>query len=266
MKRILIIGANGMLGYGVSKTIDTNSFTVNYTTRNGDNNTIKFDAINDNIDTLPKDYDYYINCIGIIKPNMKKSITNAIKVNSIFPHLLSEYCNVNNIKLIHISTDCVYSGNKGKYDEDSLHDCLDDYGKTKSLGECHETSMVIRTSIVGEEKNHFLSLISWVKSMKHKEVNGFNNHIWNGITTNYFGIICNKIIHNNLYEKGLFHIFSPVDVNKFQMLEFFNKKWNLNLKINEITTQETVDRTIRSNKELNKILNLPSFEEMINEL
>ena len=126
--------------------------------------------------------------------------------------------------------------------------------------------MVIRTSIVGEEKEHFLSLISWVKSQANKEVNGFTNHFWNGITTNYFGIICNKIISEDLYQNGIYHVFSKNDVSKYEMLDIFNSKWNLNLKINATQASSMINRTLRTEKSLNNILNLPTFNEMVQEM
>lgn len=110
-KKVLVLGSTGMLGYGVSKTINSNDdFEIIYTSRKK-NDSNYFDVLNSNLNNLPKT-DYLINCIGVIKPNMNKSITNAIKINSLFPHELSDYCINNNIKLIHISTDCVYSGRK----------------------------------------------------------------------------------------------------------------------------------------------------------
>jgi dTDP-4-dehydrorhamnose reductase len=265
MKKILVLGSNGMLGYGVSKKInDKKEFEVIYSSRKaGDDNF--FDCIDSNLDELPE-VDYIINCIGIIKPNMKRGIENAIKVNSLFPHLLSKYCKSKGIKLIHITTDCVFSGKSGNYTEADDHDALDDYGKSKSLGECQENSMVIRTSIIGEEKENFISLISWAKSMAGKNVKGFTNHLWNGITTDYFGLACKKIIMDDLYQEGLFHIFSKDDVSKAELLEIFNEKWKLDLAIEKVEAIESVNRTLRSIKNLNHLLDPPSIRQMIRDL
>ena len=265
MKKILVLGSTGMLGYGVSKTLnDKNEFEVIYTSRKKDDGNY-FDVISSKLEDLPK-VDYIINCIGIIKPNMKRSLIDAIKINSLFPHKLAEFCKNNETKLIHISTDCVYSGKSGKYVETKEHDALDDYGKSKSLGECSDNAMVIRTSIIGEEKENFISLISWAKSMRDKDVKGFTNHIWNGITTDYFGKICKKIISEDLYKEGLFHVYSNTDVTKAEMLHIFNNKWSLNLKIEEVEASEKIDRSLRTKNDINDVLNLPSIEKMINEL
>lgn len=228
-------------------------------------NKIKFDALGDPLDTLPNDYDYVLNCIGIIKPFMAADIAAAIKINSLFPHELAKWCSKNQTKLFHITTDCVYSGQKGKYTESDLHDALDDYGKSKSLGECPANAMVLRTSIIGEEIHKDASLIAWAKSQKGKTVSGFSTHIWNGVTTGHYAKICDTIITENLYEHGLFHVFAKADVTKLEMMHMFNDKFNLNLTIEE--KQPTpCDRSLRTEKELNSKLNIPTVNQMIEEM
>ena len=187
---------------------------------------------------------------------------NSIYSNSIFPHLLSESCNETFTKLIHITTDCVFSGTTGPYNESSRHDCLDEYGKSKSLGEPTD-SMVLRTSIIGEEVYNKVSLIEWAKSMKDGEVNGYTNHYWNGVTTKEYAEACHNIIKKNLYEQGLFHVFSPKPVSKFELLQIINNKFELNMKISNFATQDACNRTLSTNKNLNNELNIRSIEDQI---
>jgi dTDP-4-dehydrorhamnose reductase len=168
------------------------------------------------------------------------------------------------VKLIHITTDCVFSGKDGNYNEDSLHDCLDEYGKSKSLGEPNNC-MVIRTSIIGEEIHKNASLISWAKSMKGKEVNGFLNHLWNGITTKRYAEICEEIIENNLFEINLFHIHSNY-LSKFELLYLINKKFDLRLKINEYFDKTQIDRRLTTNKKLQNRISFKSIQQQIEEL
>ena len=270
MVKILILGSTGMLGNEVTKYfLRNNKYEVVTTYRDESlkfpGASIKFDVLNDSLDKLSNDVDYVINCIGIIKPFMKESKLNAIKINSVFPNELARWCNKNNIKLIHITTDCVYSGSKGKYIESDLHDALDDYGKSKSLGECSNEAMVIRTSIIGEEIHKDASLVSWAKSQKGKEVEGYSTHFWNGITTKEFAKVCAKIIQNDWYEKGIFHIFAKDDVTKYDMLKYFDEKYNLNLTIKK-TMPDKIDRTLRSEKMLCNKLNIPTVYEMIREM
>ena len=222
---------------------------------------ICFDVLSDSLDKLPSDFDYVLNCIGICKPFMAQSIQAAIKINSLFPWQLSDWCDKTDTRLIHITTDCVYSGLKGKYVESDLHDALDDYGKSKSLGET-TNAMVLRTSIIGEEVHKDAFLIAWIKSQKGKTVNGFSTHLWNGITTNEYARICDDIIMRDLYKKDLFHVFAKDDVTKLDMMHYFNEKYNLELTI-EDKRVEPCDRTMRTSKDLCAKLNVPTVRDMI---
>lgn len=264
--KILVLGSTGMLGNAVLKHFQNKGYNVGGTFRDKkfeDQNLIYFDALNPHF-TILDNYDYVLNCIGIIKPFMNKNMADSIFINSIFPRKLANYCETKNIKLIHITTDCVFSGKEGRYDEDSFHDCLDEYGKSKSLGEPNNC-MVIRTSIIGEEIHKNASLISWVKSMKGKQVNGFKNHFWNGVTTKHYAEICDEIIQNGYYENGLFIVHSNI-INKFELLNLLNNKYLLNLTINEFEDKTTVDRTLISKKQLMNKIKIKTLEQQIEEL
>lgn len=271
MVKILILGSTGMLGNAVYKHFSqSDKFDVYTTYRNSkfDTKNLKntyFDVLDQTVDfsSLPK-CDYYINCIGTIKPFMKTNTIDSIYTNSIFPHKLANYCEKNEINLIHITTDCVFSGKDGNYSENSLHDCLDDYGKSKSLGE-PINCMVLRTSIIGEEIHKNASLIEWAKSMKGKTVNGFTNHLWNGITTKHYAELCEKIILNNLYEKSLFHIHSN-SINKYELLSLISNRFQLGLAINETATDVSVDRSLSTIKTLNNKLDVKTLKQQIEEL
>ena len=124
MLNILILGGTGMLGNTVVKHfINNKSYDVYFTYRNekvafdnfDKNKAIKFDSLTDNINNLNRDFDYVINCIGIIKPFMFNNMRDSIFINSIFPWNTANWCKENNIKFIHITTDCVFDGLKGKY-------------------------------------------------------------------------------------------------------------------------------------------------------
>lgn len=268
-KKILILGSTGMLGNAVAKYfLEKDTYDVTLTYRSKEvafgNKTIKFDAVCDDVNSLDSDFDYVINCIGVIKPFMKSDPISAIKINCLFPWQLSKWCKAKGIRLFHITTDCVYSGTKGSYKESDLHDALDEYGKSKSLGEC-ESAMLLRTSIIGEEIHKNASLVEWVRSQKGKTVRGYSNHYWNGITTTEYAKICDKIMQGDLYEEGLFHVFAKEAVSKLRMLELFDKKYNLGLTI-EAFEPEPVDRTLATDKELCDKLDVPSVAQMIEEM
>ena len=205
--------------------------------------------------------DYIINCVGVIKPFVKEDDPHKYKtiyVNSVFPHYLSSYAKEVGIKMIHISTDCVFSGTKGNYVEEDPHDALDLYGKSKSMGE-PVNCMVLRTSIIGEETHKNASLIEWVKSNRHKEVNGYTNHLWNGMTTTQFGRTCEKIFSENLHEDGLFHVHSPNLVAKNDLVSLISDKLDLHVGVLPTEAPESIDRTLSTSKELNAKLDIPEL-------
>jgi dTDP-4-dehydrorhamnose reductase len=196
------------------------------------------------------DADVVINCAGVIKPTIaKNSIEDVLKINSMFPRNLAKFCNRKGIKCFHITTDCVYTGRKGNYDESDYFDAGDLYGLSKNAGE-NKDCMTLRTSIIGEEKGQSRSLLEWAKSQAGKEVNGFTNHKWNGVTTLYLAEVIETILLNNLYQKGIFHIHSPNTVNKYELLQIFNDVYDLNLKINPVEAEEAVNRSLSSLYEL----------------
>jgi dTDP-4-dehydrorhamnose reductase len=283
MKTILILGGTGMLGSAVGAYLQTftDKYDVFLTTRDMSlaygkkSNWIKFDPTGQSPDCatdlrevfeqLPTNPDYLINCIGTIKPFMAKSKYNSILINALLPHSWASTCKALGIKMIHITSDCVFSGKKGKYSESDLHDALDDYGKSKSLGEPIEDADVIRTSIIGPEVHKQASLIAWAQSQAGKSVNGFKNHLWNGITTKQYADVCCQIIDNDLYETGLFHVHSNT-VTKAELLGLINDRYNLSLDIKEVDAAEVVDRTMITNKQLLGKLVIPSIAEQIKNL
>jgi dTDP-4-dehydrorhamnose reductase len=259
-----------MLGNAVTSYFQSNpQYEVTTTYRNINvmlpGNALKFDTLSNSLDDLPNRFDYVINCIGVIKPFMAADPLAAVRINSAFPWILADWCEKHQIKLFHITTDCVYSGSKGKYIETDLHDALDDYGKSKSLGECVSKAMVIRTSIIGEEIHKDASLIAWAKKQKGQVVGGFSTHLWNGITTKQYAVVCDKIINNKWYQKGLFHVFAKDDVSKLEMMYMFNEKYDLGLTIEE-KTPPPVDRTLRTEKDLCGMLDMPTVKQMIKEI
>lgn len=279
--KVLILGASGMLGSAVGQYFNSlPDYEVWLTSRDGKahygpkNKWAPYDPLGRHpqtntslvgvMDEVCWKPDYVINCIGTIKPNMVKSLENAIKINSLLPHDLAKTCEILGVKFIHITTDCVYSGKKGNYIETDPHDALDQYGKTKSLGEPNNC-MVIRTSIIGPEINNQSSLVAWAQSQAGKEVNGFKNHTWNGVSTRQYAKICQQIMEKNLYQHGLFHAFSNV-VNKYELLQLINKRYALNLKINPMDAVESIDRTLSTCKDLMSRLEIVPLEQQIMEM
>lgn len=263
MKKAVVIGANGMLGYAVSEYFKHKEYSVEPVTRR------KFDIAKENIkklDSMVKSSDFVVNCAGVIIQRIAGTpIEEVLKVNSTFPRNLAKLCNRYDKLCFHVTTDCVYSGKKGKYTESDYFDAEDVYGLSKNAGDITDC-MVLRTSFIGEEKNTSRSLLSWVKSQKGKTINGYTNHYWNGVTTLYFAEIIETILKKDLYEKGLFHIFSNDVVSKFELIEIINEIYNWEIKINKFETPELCDRSLASEKKLCKKVVRKSLRTQIEEM
>lgn len=278
MTKIGILGTTGMLGSAIKEYFSDKNIEIIETTRdilNAQNATVE-DIVN-----IIKDCDYIINCIGIIKPYIHDDnsfeVQRAIEVNALFPHKLAAAAKKTNSKIIQIATDCVYDGKKGKYIESDLHNPLDVYGKSKSLGEVVSDNVLnLRCSIIGKEKKSYLSLMEWfLNQPKNAKVKGFKNHLWNGVTTNTFAKICYGIVKNNFWTSGLQHIIPKDIVSKAQMLHVFQKHFNReDIEIEDINAQIAIDRTLLTiNRDLNEKLwelagynKIPTVEDMIEEI
>lgn len=208
--------------------------------------------------------DAVINCAGIIKPYVMKNPLQTFFINGGLPWILSS---IYKEKLIQITTDCVFNGIEGApYSEKSLKTPNDLYGLSKSLGEPDENSLVLRTSIIGPEIGSSVSLLEWFRSQENREVRGFVNQFWNGITTKQFAKICKLIIskRNQFPQHGLFHIFST-RVSKYELLREFRGKYKSNVLIKPFKA-DRIDRTLSSIYDFCSNLHLPSLDQMLNDL
>lgn len=260
---IVVTGSNGMLGYAVSEYFKRQGGMVRPLSRKD------FDISKDGMEKLAgiiKGADVVINCAGVIRQRMGEySIEEVLKVNSIFPVNLARLCESLNIMCFHITTDCVFSGKNGPYSESDFFDAEDTYGMSKNAGDT-DKCMTLRTSIIGEEKCNYKSLLSWVISQRSNTVNGYTDHLWNGVTTLYLAEIIEKIIHDNLYQKGIFHIHSKEALSKYEMIRMISRVYDLNVTVTELSTGSPCDRSLKSEKLLNDMLVVKSFEAQLLEM
>lgn len=268
---IIIFGKNGMLGFCMYKYfqslenynvigLDRNDFDVMKHSFRDLENIIKKSIRKESVNIL-------FNAIGVIPQTNTTSYRMYIKVNTLFPQLLAEICKQNNIKYIHPTTDCVFKGSKHEsytYDENDTADDESMYGISKSLGES-ENACVIRTSIIGHEYNTRRSLLEWIISNKNKSINGYTNHYWNGVTTLQYAKIVQNIIENNEWWNGVRHVHSPDSVSKYELLNYINKVYDLNIKIIPIEVEEYCNRKLSSTFSLLH-LNIPSLYSQLEEL
>lgn len=266
--KVAILGDRGMLGSMMKRTLSSyQDFSVTSFNRDTFEVNMNDDCYVKLHQVLSPEFDCIINCIGAIKPMFNDPMRTPlnVKINSIFPWDLANFGEDTNTNIIHITTDCVFDGLDGGYTEKSPHNPLDEYGKSKSLGEPPHC-MVIRTSIIGPEiDGRKRSLVEWLRSNSGGSVNGFTNHLWNGLTTKELSNLIGTIIVNGLYSADKYHLFSN-DVNKYDMLMLISHYLNLDVKVEPIEAPSYCNRTLRTVKNLNSILKPLSLSEQLSEL
>ena len=268
--KVLVLGSTGMLGHQVVNYFDSleeyDIHDVSYQNQLRNKTEIidvnQFDKLEKLISKIePK---IIINCIGILIDGSEKDIKNATYINSHFPHLLSKLCHKINAKLIHISTDCVFSGNKGLYIESDVPDSDTIYGKTKYNGEIiDEENVTIRTSIIGPElKSNGQGLLDWFLKEKNNTIEGYTNVIWTGVTTLELSKIIKIVIDKKI--TGLYHISNNDIISKYKLLKFFNNNINQRFIINKNETIVNNKSLIDTRNELGYVI--PSYNEMVNSM
>ena len=241
---IVLFGNNGMLGTYINKVL-SNSFNITLIKRE------TYDVLKNSKEELEELFKKFnsnsiiINCIGLIPQTKEIEHIKYLKINSIFPKVLSILCIKYNFKMIHITTDCVFSGKKGLYNENDIKDELNIYGLSKAFGE-DISATIIRTSIIGEQRNkNYLSLLEWLKSNSNKQVYGYINHYWNGLTCLQLAKIIEEIIIKKNFWNGVRHIYSN-NISKYNLLKIINDVYNLNVDIIPLSHINTIDKTLTS--------------------
>ncbi|QXB02313.1 dTDP-4-dehydrorhamnose reductase family protein [Aeromonas sp. FDAARGOS 1416] len=275
---VLILGATGMLGYSLfSNLADYAELTVKGTVRNIDGKQEFFEKYQDKlllgidvtdiasieqaiIEAKP---DVVFNCIGLIKQHdIAKQHVAAIEINALLPHQLAALCDQYASRLIHFSTDCVFDGKQGMYQEADLPTATDLYGKSKCLGEVnYGRHLTLRTSIIGHELDSAVSLVDWFLSQRGA-VKGFSKAIFSGLPTCYIA----KLLADNILNKpdlcGLYHL-SAEPIDKHSLISLVAEIYGKNIEINE-SAQLVIDRSLDSSC-LRQALDLtvPSWRELI---
>jgi dTDP-4-dehydrorhamnose reductase len=286
MSRVLILGSTGMLGNVMARTLTGKNHEVIEANRLGTavvsgNTSVKFDALHDSVEELfslfPK-LDYCFNAIGRIRQLIDESdpdsVANALSLNRAFPHELSRASEAVGVNTIQITTDCVFSGKEGGYNELSAHSPSDLYGISKSEGErASRGLMQIRSSIVGREINSQNSLLNWFLSQdKSTTIQGYTNHIWNGVTTLQFSLVVAGVMRENLFRPGNFHLVPEGLCSKYELLKMFARGYNRqDLEILPTIAPESIDRSLGTvfpdiNRELWDCAGYtkpPTIEEMV---
>jgi dTDP-4-dehydrorhamnose reductase len=267
--KILVLGATGMAGHVISLYLSEVGHDVTAFSRRGFkycNNIIgdvtNFPYLKDVI--FEGNYDAVINAIGILNKDADDNKALAVLLNSYLPHYLSEITNDMKTKVIHMSTDCVFSGKEGGYTETSFRDGSTFYDRSKALGELENSKdLTFRNSIIGPDLNNDgIGLFNWFMK-QGGQINGFTKAMWTGVTTLTLAKAMDKALEEGI--TGLYNLVNNESISKYELLKLFNKS----MKGNSLTILPSdtfaVDKSLINNRnDFNFIV--PSYEQMIIEM
>jgi len=269
-KKVLVLGSTGLIGHQVFNYLQATGQYELYNIAHKNKlqeNTITLDARNEEyfikyiVDIAP---DFIVNCIGILISGSNSNPENAIFLNSYLPHRLARLANDIDAQLIHISTDCVFSGNKGiPYIETDQKDGLGIYSKTKALGEIiNERHLTLRTSVVGPElKNDGEELFHWFMGQSGT-VSGYTKSIWSGVTTAELAKAVEFSMRKGI--TGLYHVTNNTSISKFDLIKLFQKHMRKDINISSVDGRKTDKSFIDTRNILN--YEVPSYDLMVSEM
>lgn len=192
--------------------------------------------------------DVVVNCIGVVKQLAEgRDPVISITVNSLLPHRVAAVCRDIGARLIHVSTDCVFSGRKGIYRESDPADAEDLYGRSKLLGEVEgEHALTLRTSIIGRELRSTTGLVEWFLSNREGTVHGFSEAIYSGLTTLALSSLIADLIASDASPSGLYQV-SSEPINKYDLLVLLDRAFDANVMIRR-STELRIDRSLDSTR------------------
>lgn len=267
--RFLVLGATGMAGHTISLYLHEQGHDVTTFSKgrfpyckniNGDAMDKKF------VTSMLQDgeYDVVINCIGVLNQACDIKQSKAIYLNSFFPHLIADTLKNSKTKLIHMSTDCVFSGKLGDYSESSFRDGESFYDRTKALGEIEDNkNLTFRNSIIGPDmKGNGLGLLNWFMK-QDGTINGYTKAIWTGVTTLTLVKAMERATTENL--TGIYNLVNNESISKFDLIGLFNKH------IRESALTILPSDAVNLNKSLvnnrkDFSFEVPSYEQMVIEM
>jgi dTDP-4-dehydrorhamnose reductase len=267
--KFLVLGATGMAGHLIAIYLQEqgHDITTFSTTPFNYCNNIVGDAFNTNLlqrIILDNEYDIVINCIGILNQAADEYKANAVFLNSYLPHYICQITRDIPTRLIHMSTDCVFSGKKGNYHEDSFRDGESFYDRSKALGEIDDhKNLTFRNSIIGPDMNKSgIGLFNWFMK-QHGEISGYTRAIWTGVTT----LILAKAMEKAAIDKltGLYNLVNNNTISKYDLLHMFNRFCRAGELIIKPSDQVALNKSL-INTRLDFDFIVPSYEEMVAEM
>lgn len=261
--KILILGVSGMLGHKVFAEFSRAGDCEAWGTLRSPSLLRHFDEasrarIRVGVDVLDQDAltrlfaqvqpHVVINCVGLIKQlaDAEDPLT-ALPLNAMLPHRLAALCKLSGARLIHVSTDCVFSGSRGNYREDDISDAYDLYGKSKYIGEVrHDTQAItLRTSIIGHELGSNVALVDWFLSQQTR-VKGYRRAIFSGLPTVELARVMHEVVLPRPELHGLYHV-SAAAIAKYDLLDLIAQQYGKQIEIDG-DDAVVIDRSLDSSR------------------
>ncbi len=260
--KVLVLGASGMLGSTLIRVLSESSNYEAWGTVRAERmkqffsepiaNTLITDVDVENQDLLLKLLkqlrpDVIVNCVGLtkLKPEGNDPLP-SISINSLMPHRLAEFCDLIDARLVHISTDCVFSGENGGYVESDFTDARDVYGKSKTLGEVdYPHAITLRTSTIGHELNSSYGLLEWFLSQS-ESCKGFKRAIFSGVPTVILAQIIRDIVIPQIKLSGIYHV-AAKSISKYDLLELIAEVYGKSIQI-IYDDSLVIDRSLNADK------------------
>lgn len=260
--KVLILGVTGMLGNAMFRVLSDGADLAVYGTARGTsarqhfpNNLASRIIVGidvENNDSLVRAFatarpDVVVNCVGLVKQLADANDPlQAVPINSLLPHRLAALCQATGARLVHISTDCVFSGSKGNYRETDFPDAYDLYGRSKLLGEVnYPHAITLRTSIIGHELSGNRSLVNWFLAQKGA-VKGFTRAVFSGLPTVELATVVRDVVLPLKGLHGLYHV-SSKPINKFDLLQIVAKVYGKSIEIKP-SEEPVIDRSLNSDR------------------
>jgi dTDP-4-dehydrorhamnose reductase len=267
--KVLVLGATGMAGHTISIYFKEAGYDVTAFSRK------KFEYCNNIIGDVTNfgllksvieegDYDAVINAIGILNQDAEDNKSMAVLLNSYLPHYLSDITKEMKTKIIHMSTDCVFSGKTGGYTETSFKDGPTFYDRSKALGEIeNDKDLTFRNSIIGPDMNKKGSgLFNWFMKQEG-QINGFTKAIWTGVTTLTLAKAMDSALRENL--NGLYNLVNNETISKFELIKLFNKHIKNETILIVPSEKVSVNKSLVNNRHDFSFM-VPSYEDMVIEM
>lgn len=269
MKKVLVLGSTGMAGHMICLYLSEKGYDVTGFSRK--KNPVFEGIVGDAADTkMLRDiidnggFDYVINCIGVLNQFAEQDPAGAVFFNAYLPHFLADITAQKSTAVIHMSTDCVFSGKKGRYERDDFRDGETFYDRTKALGELEDDkNITLRNSIVGPDINeNGIGLLNWFMKQTG-EINGYTGAVWTGQTTLSLAKTMDAVMQNGI--AGLYNAVPDASITKYELLGLFNRELRGGkIKINPVKGVALDKSLVPSPMPMN--YTIPGYAEMVHDM